>query len=399
MQILNDPCFAKIKSKLLAPNIFKVLSLENYEIRHSNFLGWLLSADESHQCGTLFLEKMLEVLFPDYLTSSTASFDVSREKNNIDIALENESTVLIIENKIKSKDHSNQLNSYRIRTEQDQGHKEKHYTYLTLFGEAPLDKDEAIFWKNVSYVDLLACLKDILKRSDKVNRKTKIYIEDYIFALEAYTLEIHEINQTSKDLAKKYHLELYECFKNSLKNIDNKGDLEALKFIKSQTTFARGDGFFRKDDNYYEAFSKSLRQLDFHMPQRGNSTYFVFYPTTFIEYKNNIGQELPFDFTLRFNDKNKTLRFAGNINEGNKNNSAIRQKLINLKDGLSVKFKDNFVKKSGEKTVGVFSKTIAFNPMDYDKSTLLEEIHNFVKKNIERDAKMAAKAILELLEK
>ena len=44
MDILNDRDFAEIRQHLCCPISFKVLSLQHSEIRHSNFLGWLLSA-------------------------------------------------------------------------------------------------------------------------------------------------------------------------------------------------------------------------------------------------------------------------------------------------------------------------------------------------------------------
>lgn len=35
-------------------NIFKILRVDNYEIRHSNFLTWLFDKNASHNIGTEF---------------------------------------------------------------------------------------------------------------------------------------------------------------------------------------------------------------------------------------------------------------------------------------------------------------------------------------------------------
>lgn len=398
MQILQDHKYIEAKKILSSPNIFKILSLENYEIRHSNFLGWLLDSNETHQCGNLFQKSMLAVLFPDFtISSSEAYFNVSREKNNIDIQLDNEKTVLVIENKIKAKDHKNQLYSYRIRTDRNHPNKNQHFTYLTLFGEDPQEKNESKFWNNVSYVDLISCIKETIDASKDISNKTRTYIDDYIFSMELHTLGIHEVNKASKHLAKKYQSELYECFKDSFKGINNKADLSTLKFIKSQTTFARGEGFFRKTDIYYEAFSYAFKKLGFHLPKKGNSTYFVFYPNEFKNYEINMGHKLPFDFNLRFNEENKTMRLAGNINEGDDSNQKVRQQLINKKDSLKVVFKNNFIKAKGKLTIGVYSKILDFNPMDYDKNTLNNEIIDFVESRIALEAKLVAKEVIKLI--
>ena len=40
-------------------NIFKILKLDNYEIRHSNFVAWLLDPNGSHKLGDKFLIKFI----------------------------------------------------------------------------------------------------------------------------------------------------------------------------------------------------------------------------------------------------------------------------------------------------------------------------------------------------
>ena len=41
-QILKDEDFDKLDLGLKNPNIFQILKITNKEIRHSNFLSWLL---------------------------------------------------------------------------------------------------------------------------------------------------------------------------------------------------------------------------------------------------------------------------------------------------------------------------------------------------------------------
>lgn len=112
MELLSDKDFLDVKGRLIQPNILRILRLEYYEIRHSNFLAWLLDNNESHNCGSLFSAQLLNVLFPCSSTKNM-QYEIFREKDNIDLMLINPDQVLIIENKIKAKDQKKQLSSYR----------------------------------------------------------------------------------------------------------------------------------------------------------------------------------------------------------------------------------------------------------------------------------------------
>ena len=112
MNLLTDKCYLKVKEEILCPNIFNILSLEYYEIRHSNFLAWLLDSNESHACGSLFSSVLLEILFPKS-SINNVDFSIYRERENVDLLLESPSEVLVLENKIRAKDHENQLSGYR----------------------------------------------------------------------------------------------------------------------------------------------------------------------------------------------------------------------------------------------------------------------------------------------
>lgn len=105
-------------------NIFNVLKLSNAEIRHSNFLAWLMNPLENHEIGNFFLKEFLKTATKDYISSedilineediSSKDFfecEVRREYKNIDILLVDKDScfVCVIENKIWSGEHSEQL--------------------------------------------------------------------------------------------------------------------------------------------------------------------------------------------------------------------------------------------------------------------------------------------------
>ena len=53
--LLNDVDFDKLDLGLKNPNIFSILRITRNEIRHSNFLSWLLNPKGSHGLDDLFL--------------------------------------------------------------------------------------------------------------------------------------------------------------------------------------------------------------------------------------------------------------------------------------------------------------------------------------------------------
>ncbi|MYL34308.1 hypothetical protein GLW08_10550 [Pontibacillus yanchengensis] len=53
----NNELLFELNSSLREFNPFKVLKVDQYEIRHSNMLAWLLDPKENHDIGDLFLKK------------------------------------------------------------------------------------------------------------------------------------------------------------------------------------------------------------------------------------------------------------------------------------------------------------------------------------------------------
>ena len=119
--ILHIDCLDELRSYTNEANIFNILRLNYFEIRHSNMLAWLLNPNENHGLGDRLLKKVLlyatngtdlpimKGLRPvDVELMNLSDTYVFREKENIDILIVSESNklVLAIENKIFSKEPS-----------------------------------------------------------------------------------------------------------------------------------------------------------------------------------------------------------------------------------------------------------------------------------------------------
>jgi len=168
-------------------NIFEVLNAEKFEIRHSNFLSWLLDPKGNHGLGNQVLKAFLIDLALD---DKSGDFDVfvikdlnfdkvqiHREWFNIDVLVQFPELVIAIENKIGSKEHGKQLTKYNeLINKRFPTQTKKIFVYLNPFGE-PSSGNNFI---NYSYESIVKYLDEFLKLNQSILTKTRIYIEDYI---------------------------------------------------------------------------------------------------------------------------------------------------------------------------------------------------------------------------
>lgn len=199
--LLNDKILNNIKDSVIGFNPFRVLKLEHYEIRHSNFLVWLLNPQESHKLGDVFLKKFLEkineinnnVYNIPIDEISNKNITIKREWQNIDILIEGEDFVCVIENKIYSGENGTQLQNYEEIIQKGFPDKTAFYIYLTLNEETPSDEK----YKNITYSgSILPILEDII---DGAKDQVKSFIKQYINILE-YDLQLKKAKKTNKDI-------------------------------------------------------------------------------------------------------------------------------------------------------------------------------------------------------
>jgi hypothetical protein len=146
-------------------NIFEILRKPNEEVNlHSRFIYELLNPNGSHKQGNIFLELFLKEV---HLELSTLDVAVFREKFNIDILLESKPKAIIIENKIDTQDHSNQISKY-LNIIKQRGYQDRNISiiYLTLFEEELNEasmRDRVI---NITYSENIrnwidSCIKEV----------------------------------------------------------------------------------------------------------------------------------------------------------------------------------------------------------------------------------------------
>lgn len=232
-QILNlveDDDFVALDARYHRTNVFQVVGMGSQEIRHSNFIAWLLDPSESHGLGDAFMKVLLTRLYAIADENSDeesdgdvslfegislavlgdlSSLNVAREtESNIDILAWSPSSELVvcIENKVWSGLGNGQLDKYQTYVEKRfASYRHRVYVLLTPDGyDVPADMaTNPSSWLSLSYNDIRACLKALLARVS--DEKTSMLINDYIDLLEREGIvDTPEVDVIVNRLYKKY---------------------------------------------------------------------------------------------------------------------------------------------------------------------------------------------------
>ena len=217
-KLLKDEDFDKLDLGLKNPNIFQILRITKNEIRHSNFLSWLLDPNQSHKLGDIFLKRFLREVFSsekfgeidqvDVEGMDLSKVEVLREWKNIDVLIKLNDVVICVENKVLSKEHSNQLKRYREIIENDFPNEKKIFVYLTPEGEESENENDS--YEPISYELVVDTLERIISvYGESLNQQVKNYIKDYITIIKRELMETDELTELSKKIYSN-HKELFD---------------------------------------------------------------------------------------------------------------------------------------------------------------------------------------------
>lgn len=173
-RLMNDQDYDQLSLKLKKANIFHIMGAENQELKHSNFLAWLLQPNESHKLGNTFLLRFLRdvcltdekggITIMDIEQLDYSQVEIRREYKNIDILIlfPKKSFCVVVENKIWTSDHENQLKKYKAIVEKEFATYRKQFVYLTPFGDEPNDKEAISEYSLYSYEKIADQIRLIL---------------------------------------------------------------------------------------------------------------------------------------------------------------------------------------------------------------------------------------------
>lgn len=212
--VMENDELLELEARIGRFNIFDALGVVNAEIRHSNFLGWLLDPAESHGAGDLFLKAVLmdmlrqtpEALRPrgvspiDLDGASIASVDIRREWRNIDLLIRCESPRLIvaIENKIRSGEHGGQLLKYKKIVREAFPDDPSMFVFLTREGDEPSDDD----WTTYSYAELKRVLERVRRTNEgAIGEDVDTFLDHYLHLIGSRLMD----DQVIDDLCRKIY--------------------------------------------------------------------------------------------------------------------------------------------------------------------------------------------------
>lgn len=366
--LVRDPKLEKLGLSLKSPNFFSILRVAKTEIRHSNFLAWLLSPNESHNLNSLFTKWFLKEIFSSEIINWANEFkidsidlsklEVLREWKHIDIVMVHPEFVIAIENKVKSSEHSNQLSRYKAKINEAFPNKNKGFVYLTVEGETPVQKENQQDYISIGYDVIQSRIEIILDvYGESISDRVQTYLEDYQLILNREIMQEHE----SIELAR----ELYKNHRSAIDFIiEHKPDRIAEIQDIIEATIQKHGYVLQTCNKYYARFLTT--KLSKIVPQTGINGW-----------KGNES----FLFEVAYWDKGLTIKFV--ISPGNENNRII---LRNCLEQLP-KSKPP----TGKKFWTLFSdpRKVNFTAEKYeDKEEVVKLIDNLLNDNKERIQKV-----------
>lgn len=221
--LLDDPDFAAIQQRMARFNLFEAVGAVHSELRHSNFLGYVLAPNRPHGLGPKALQRVLrrilEIVPPGQRPLSTlellvADLDdavVHRERDSFDLLIEigELNLIVLIENKVHSRAGDGQLRRYREILEARYPTRSRLLVYLTREGDAP--DDDA--YHALSYSALAATLEELLGDED-VGDATGMIVRHYVDMLRKRIVQDDQLRALALKLYER-HAEaldfIFEC--------------------------------------------------------------------------------------------------------------------------------------------------------------------------------------------
>jgi hypothetical protein len=260
LTLLEDSIeFAKLNNHFKRFNPFKILSVDQFEIRHSNFLVWMLNPKANHNLGDFFLKKLLAKAFVhpnnledvnkltpfnplDMVNLNFQDVTVHKElmtsiSQRIDILVVSESnkTVILIENKFWSKESHNQLKNYLSFVKSEYAEEYKIVPiFLTMLEDPPSENDYLM----LTYRDILSILKDYVVLNEA-------FMNDEVYSFISYYIEVLADQLEENEDLNKSALSIYQDNKDAVDllytSVHKKSSMKAVNYkLISDTTVESG---------------------------------------------------------------------------------------------------------------------------------------------------------------
>ncbi len=361
--VANNEDLEVLEAKLNEFNPFKVLEIEEFEIRHSTVLAWLLDPNENHNLRDAFLKKFLAevIVNNEHIETSINVFktqemsyhdvEVETEWKNIDIILlsKENKVAIFIENKIRAKESKHQLKKYIDIVNAHYASYEIIPVFLTLTGEDPTDSEYGI----ISYSQILEILKFIISiQKENLNPKVVDFLSYYLKILDVLTMEDKEIKSLCKKIYK-----------------DHKDALDLINKYADETEF----------ENAASEFVASLNAKEINI----NDKQAWFLPQSILSKMEEVGVESWNDgYPLAFWFIAKEGKLGLRLEVGPFKDGALRRKFLeHLKENGFTIYDHSF--KAGAKYTRIFTKYPKFEEWD-DREEIIQKMDDLLNKTAQK---------------
>lgn len=331
-------------------SFFEYLGMANLEKSHSQFFAWLISKN----CHAINDEQKINILKKLFSVdeSTTEIKKIITEWKNIDILIETNNCVIVIENKLKSSIHSEQLKKYKEICKDENNGLKKSYYLLSLIGESP----DCEGWKIITYDKIYSVINEL-----KLNIKNN----NHFAIIEEYKKYLGKLTQTHHNFLKNHTKYSYVFEKN-----------------KELTTDHADEEVFIKENNLETIFQKSFMLNLLHKTKLTGQVS---------ETRGNALIDLVSEYDILYNKKSyktliqlqsNTIKFVfANYKEYKTSNKKEIKDVYKIFEGLSEKEKMGYNKINKPKTKAYVS--ISSKLEEELWSYQIDELCKFIKAEIE----------------
>lgn len=214
-ELIEDPDLEVLARETDRFNIFEAIEAVRRELNHSAFLAYLLDPNQNHGLGDTFTRRFLQSAVAGAQPSSLSihpidlalwdfdQIEVRREWRNIDILMIDEAHefVVIIENKIFSGEHSNQLSHYWKIVRAEFPKYRVLGVLLSPEGLAPSEEQ----YLSISYQEVQTILEKLLAaQSTRIHPDVRILIDHYVQMLRRHIMAEPEIATLCRRIYRKH---------------------------------------------------------------------------------------------------------------------------------------------------------------------------------------------------
>lgn len=208
--LVDNPDLRDLERQIAPFNFFEALGVVRQELRHSDFLSFLIDPRQNHALGDVVLKRLLQRAVRGRHGLSLSAIDIDivsltmaevrREWLSIDISIaDHENQIaIVIENKIDSDEHSDQCARYwNLMREQ--------YPMLGIFLTPDGVDSTDSRYISLSYTDVADMIEDLVASdSSTIGAEVRILLSHYVQMLRRHIVEDSQIAELCRRIYQRH---------------------------------------------------------------------------------------------------------------------------------------------------------------------------------------------------